>query len=165
MKRKIRVYLDTSAISAYFDKRNPERQFLTGLFFKRVDKFDAYISDVVLAEIGGTRGTQLRNKLRNLAVSFKTLSIDEESRTLADKYVEHEAIPPDYSEDALHIAISTINEIDYLLSWNFEHIDNQLLQEIHPHKFLEHLGIHSICINNGLGKEQKDQFQNHRFHI
>jgi len=33
---------------------------------------------------------------------------------------------------------------------------NQLLQEIHPNKFLEYLGIRNICINNGLGKEQKD---------
>ena len=28
----------------------------------------------------------------------------------------------DYSEDALHIAIATLNKMDYLLSWNFRHI-------------------------------------------
>jgi predicted nucleic acid-binding protein len=49
MKRKIKVYLDTSVISAYFDKKNPERQLLTDLFFKRVEMFDAYVSEVVLA--------------------------------------------------------------------------------------------------------------------
>lgn len=110
MKGKIRIYLDTSVISAYFDERNPERKFLTELFFKKIEMFDAYISEVVLAEIDDTRDVQLRAKLREKVIS------------LTDEYVKHEAIPSDYPEDALHIAISTMNEIDYLLSWNFEHI-------------------------------------------
>ncbi len=122
MKRKVKVYLDTSVISAVFDNRNPERQFLTKTFFERIEMFNAYVSEVVLAEIGDTRDVQLRNKLREKAVSLKILPIDEESRNLADEYVKHKAIPSDYSEDALHIAISTMNEIDYFLSWNFEHI-------------------------------------------
>jgi len=110
MKGKIRIYLDTSVISAYFDERNPERKFLTELFFKKIEMFDAYISEVVLAEIDDTRDVQLRAKLREKVIS------------LTDEYVKHEATPSDYPEDALYIAISTMNEIDYLLSWNFEHI-------------------------------------------
>ena len=84
--------------------------------------FEVYISEVVLAEIDATKDDQLKGKLRNAAVSFEILSIDEESRRLAGEYVKHDAIPSEYSEDALHIAISTLNEIDYLLSWNFRHI-------------------------------------------
>jgi hypothetical protein len=75
-----------------------------------------------LAGIDETRDTRLRKKLRETAVYFKILSIDEESRMLADQYVGHGAIPSDYPEDALHISIATVNRIDYLLSWNFEHI-------------------------------------------
>lgn len=109
-------------ISALFDKRIPEMQFLTERFFENVDKLDVYISEVVLAEIGKTRNTQLRNKLQKLVTSFNILPIDEEGRTLAEEYVRHGAIPEDYSEDALHIAIATINGMNYLLSWNFEHL-------------------------------------------
>ena len=122
MKGKIRIYLDTSVISAYYDERNPERKFLTELFFKKIEMFDAYISEVVLAEIDDTKDVQLRAKLREKVISLKVLPIEEESRTLTDEYVKHEATPSDYPEDALYIAISTMNEIDYLLSWNFEHI-------------------------------------------
>jgi len=122
MRKKIRVYLDTSVISALFDDRNPERQDLTKKFFDRMNTFDVYISEVVLAEIDDTRDEQLKVELRNTAVSFRILPIDEESRRLASEYVSHGAIPPEYSEDALHIAISMLNEIDYLLSWNFRHI-------------------------------------------
>jgi len=122
MRKKIRVYLDTSVISALFDDRNPERQDLTKRFFDEIESFQVYISEVLLAEIDATKDAQLKGKLRNTAVSFEILSIDEESRRLANEYVKHGAIPAEYSEDALHIAISTLNAIDYLLSWNFRHI-------------------------------------------
>jgi len=119
---KIKVYLDTSVISALFDKKNPERQNLTKKFFEQAKRFDVHISEVVLAEIDETRDVVLKGKLRDTATSFEVLPVDEESRRIASEYVAHGAIPIDYPEDALHIAISTINEIDYLLSWNFEHI-------------------------------------------
>lgn len=120
--KKISVYLDTSVISALFDERNPERQDLTGKFFEQIGTFDVYISEVVLAEIDDLKEEQLKEKLRNTALPFKVLSIDEECRRLANEYIRHGAIPADYSEDTLHIAISTLNGIDYLLSWNFRHI-------------------------------------------
>lgn len=122
MQKKIRIYLDTSVISALFDEKNPERQDLTKRFFEKVESFDVYISEVVLAEIDDTKDVELKDKLKDTALSFKILSIDEETRELANEYVKHGAIPAAYSEDALHIAISTLNGIDYLLSWNFKHI-------------------------------------------
>jgi predicted nucleic acid-binding protein len=122
MRKKIKVYLDTSVISALFDDKNPERQDLTKRFFDEIESFKVYISEVVLAEIDDTKDVQLKSKLRTTAVSFEILSIDEDVRRLANEYVKHGAIPSEYSEDALHIAISTLNEIDYLLSWNFRHI-------------------------------------------
>jgi len=38
---------------------------------------------------------------------------------LANEYVRYGAIPENFPEDAYHIAIAVINEVDYLLSWNF----------------------------------------------
>jgi predicted nucleic acid-binding protein len=122
MKRKIKVYLDTSVISAAFDGKNPERQLLTQRFFQQVGVFEAFVSEVVLAEIDKTKNASLKKKLRDMAITFRILPIDEESRRLAGEYVKQKAIPSDYPEDALHLSIATINEIDYLLSWNFEHI-------------------------------------------
>lgn len=122
MRKKIEVYLDTSVISALFDETNPERQFLTQLFFENIESFDAYVSEVVLAEVDDTRDMQLREMLGEAAISYKLLPIDEESRALADEYVKYGAIPSDYPEDALHISIATVNGMDYLLSWNFGHI-------------------------------------------
>ena len=122
MRKRIKVYMDTSVISALFDDRNQQRQVLTQRFFEDVDTFDAYVSELVLAEIDGTRDVGLRSKLREIATRFKLLPIDEKDRTIAREYVRHGAIPPDYSEDALHISMASANGMDYLLSRNFEHI-------------------------------------------
>jgi len=122
VKRRPRVYLDTSVISASFDRTNPERQFLTQRFFEKAETFETHVSEIVLAEINGTRNVELRNRLREAALRYTVLEIDEESRTLADEYVKQGAIPSDYPEDALHISIATVNGMDYLLSWNFQHI-------------------------------------------
>ena len=65
MRQKIKIYMDTSVISALFDNRNPERQDLTKTFFKKLEIFDVYISEVVLAEIYDIKDDQLKDKLRN----------------------------------------------------------------------------------------------------
>ncbi len=43
MVKNIKIYLDTSVISALFDDRNPERRDLTKLFFDKIENFDVYI--------------------------------------------------------------------------------------------------------------------------
>jgi predicted nucleic acid-binding protein len=47
----LKVYLDTSVISAIYDDKNPERQELTKLFFNNIHRFDVYISELTIAEI------------------------------------------------------------------------------------------------------------------
>lgn len=119
---KIKVYLDTSVISALFDNRNPERQDLTQNFIKEVAYYECFISEIVLAEINDIKHESLKMTLRNAVINYDVLEINEENRNLANKYIENNAIPTKYSEDALHLAIATQNKIDYFLSWNFRHI-------------------------------------------
>ena len=39
-------------------------------------------------------------------------------------YIEHKIIPERKIENALHIAICTVMNIDILLSWNYKHLAN-----------------------------------------
>ncbi len=41
---------------------------------------------------------------------------------MAEKYIAEGVIPQKYSNDALHIATATINDLDVIISWNLEHI-------------------------------------------
>lgn len=122
MGKKIKVYLDTSVVSALFDSRNPERRELTEMFFKNLENFEVFVSEVVFAEIDNIPDEDLRENMLKRIKNLKNLQMDTKIRSLAKEYVKEGAIPQSYSEDALHIAISTLNEMDYLLSWNFRHI-------------------------------------------
>jgi len=122
MKNKLKVYLDTSVISALFDTRNPERQLITQEFFDNKDFFEIYISDLTILEIEETQDEELKSSMEAFISIFEKLLITDEVERLANEYVRYGAISNIYIEDALHIAIAVLNNIDYLLSWNFKHI-------------------------------------------
>lgn len=130
MNKKIRIYLDTSVISAVFDEKNPERKSLTENFFKSIDEFEPYISEITIAEIEQTPNGELRNRMENSVVQFMVLSLTEDIEWLANEYIRYGAVPKRYAEDAYHIAVAVINEIDFLLSWNFRHIVRRKTKDI-----------------------------------
>ena len=61
---------------------------------------------------------------------FSILTISNETEELGKKIIEKGAINKSYSEDAYHIAIAIINEMDFLLSWNFRHIVRNKTRDI-----------------------------------
>lgn len=130
MKRKLRVCLDTSVISALFDERNPERKSLTETFFREIANFESFISEITVAEIERTPDIGLRNKMKDAVKQFSVFPLTDEVEWLADQYIRHGAVPESYPEDAYHIAIAVMNELDYLLSWNFKHIVRRKTRDI-----------------------------------
>jgi predicted nucleic acid-binding protein len=48
---KMKVYLDTSVISALFDERTPERQNLTKAAWDILDNYDVCVSELVVDEL------------------------------------------------------------------------------------------------------------------
>lgn len=49
---------------------------------------------------------------------------------LAEEYVRYGAVPEGYPEDAYHIAIAVMNDMDCILSWNFKHIVRRKTRDI-----------------------------------
>ena len=52
------------------------------------------------------------------------LEINEAALTLAQRLLQAKAIPQDFPEDALHVAVAVVNGIEYLLTWNHKHLAN-----------------------------------------
>ncbi len=52
------------------------------------------------------------------------ISSDNEAVELTESYILEGAVSKKYYEDALHIAIATVNKASVLASWNFKHIVN-----------------------------------------
>jgi hypothetical protein len=50
--------------------------------------------------------------------------VDDETIKLAEIYITEGALTSKSYNDALHIALATLNNADVLASWNFKHIVN-----------------------------------------
>lgn len=127
--KKLKIYLDTSVINFLFADDSPEFKKITKEFFEDYvgkEKYIVYISDVVIREIEKTKDEAKKTKLLEVIERYhlKILRLDKESDELANIYLKEKAIPPKKIEDAQHVAISTCNQMDILLSWNFKHLAN-----------------------------------------
>ena len=141
----MKLYLDTSVISAFFDTRNPERKTLTEDFFHSSGEFEIFVSELTLAEIEKTPDTELLEKMRDLVSPFNVLELSQEMEILAREYIHQGAVPKAYSEDAYHIAAAVIGDMDYLLSWNFRHIvrnrTRDVVRMVNTMRLLKHIEI------------------------
>jgi hypothetical protein len=54
--------------------------------------------------------------------SVNVVTASTEARALADRYVAKGIIPFKYYNDAMHIAIATVNRLNFVASYNFGHI-------------------------------------------
>ncbi len=61
---------------------------------------------------------------------FSVFTASNEIEELTKEIIQRGAIIESYSEDAYHIAIAIINEMDFILSWNFRHIVRKKTKDI-----------------------------------
>lgn len=130
--RKLKIYLDTSVLNFLFADDAPEKKEVTEEFFRNFVKknvYDVYISPVVIDEISKTKDEMKRLQRLKVIKDYKLTIIDIEEyaqdiNRLAQKYIYEKIIPEKKFEDALHIAISVLFEMDILLSWNYKHLAN-----------------------------------------
>lgn len=127
------AYIDSSVISylAARPSRDPitaARQRITREWWRR-DRhfFHLHISPEVLKEIG--RGDPSAAKARLLYVeSLSVLQPDDRAVSLVAAIMRSSALPAKAVMDATHIAIATVNTIQFLLTWNCTHIANPVIQ-------------------------------------
>lgn len=128
------VYIETS-ILGYLTARSTKNLILAGniemtrdWWELRRSAFALYISQVVLDE--ATRGDGEIAAQRLEAVrGFPLLEVTEAVQNLAIQFMTRSNLPPKASDDAIHIALATVNSLDYLLTWNCKHIANAQVQK------------------------------------
>lgn len=100
------------------------RQNVTRLWWPiAVKEYELFVSAVVADECsaGNADAAQERMKIVN---SLSFLAISPITDQLAADLIAKHAVPATEPRDALHIAISAVNGLEYLVSWNFKHIVN-----------------------------------------
>jgi hypothetical protein len=130
---KPRVYIETSILS-YLTAR-PSRdlvqaahQQLTIEWWTRRDRFELVVSEAVLAE--ASRGDPAA-AARRIAVAegLPVLSATIEAQTVARRLLDAAAMPRKAAIDAAHVAIATVHDVNFLLTWNCAHLANAVMRD------------------------------------
>lgn len=117
----MRLYLDTSVFSAYYDIRTPERMQATQEFWRILPAHELLCSELTERELAQATA-DLAQRLRTLITDIRVVRINEAMRELAVLYVERGVVPARYYDDGLHIAAAVLSEADIPVSWNFKHL-------------------------------------------
>ena len=123
------VYIESSIISYLTSRPSRDvikagRQVVTyDWWLNTKSKYEIYISALVEEEISGGYPMAAAKWLQAVA-NIPSILITHEAQSLADALVSSKAVPGNSVRDALHIAIAATQGIDYLLTWNFKHINN-----------------------------------------
>jgi len=120
--KKLKIFLDTSVYSAMFDDRDLNRQKQTQDFWKDIEEYVLYYSDINIEEIDAITDEELKKKLKALLKKGQRIEISEEVNYLTKKYINESIIPEKYENDALFIALTSVHSLDILVSWNFKHL-------------------------------------------
>jgi predicted nucleic acid-binding protein len=89
--------------------------------------FDLYISQIVLLEASSGDQDAAERRLRVLE-ELPQLNISDEALILAERLISDHALPDTAQDDALHIAVSAVHGMEYLLTWNCKHIANAVMR-------------------------------------
>jgi len=130
---KLRVYIETS-IPSYLtarpsnDIRVMANQNTTLEWWEnRKSDFECYISEFVIAEVSQGNSDAASRRTAVLE-DLPELDVTEEVQRLAKALIDEGPIPERAEIDAYHIAVATVNGMEYLLTWNCTHIANALIR-------------------------------------
>jgi predicted nucleic acid-binding protein len=123
------VYIETS-IPSYLtakpsrDVRAVAWQQITSQWWDdaRAD-YELFTSELVIVEASAGNPEAAARRLEALR-GIAALPIDEEVQELAEQLISKGGMPPGAEADALHVAVAAVHRIDYLITWNFRHLDN-----------------------------------------
>lgn len=138
------VYVETTVIGHLVGRllKDPVvagRQTVTRQWWPiALTKHRLFVSRLVADECGAGNVEAAAERLAALN-SLEFLAASAEVDELAELLITGRAIPETEPRDAAHIALAAVHGIDYLVTWNFQHIANPSTRAV----------IESICRDTG----------------
>lgn len=127
---KRKVYVETSVVSYLAarparDLQRRAHQQITRDWWSSRSRFEMFVSELVLVE--ASRGDRAAADERLAALMGLTiLPMHPEVGPLASRLLSASALPHKATIDAAHVALATVHEMDYLVTWNCRHIANAM---------------------------------------
>ena len=120
-----KIYLETSVFNFYFADDAPDKRQDTLKLFEEIKAglYVPYTSAYVLQELIRAEEPK-QSQMVSLIGEYEMRFLEQSGiiRILAGQYVSEGIIPAKHLTDALHIATATVNDLDVIVSFNFQHI-------------------------------------------
>lgn len=153
---KPKVYVETSVIGYLTSWPSGDlivaaRQKITRDWWRDAPgKYDLMVSERVIAEASVGDPQAVQDRLAAVQ-ALPNLAVTQQAEDLAKALISQGVVPPTYPEDALHIALASVNALEYLVTWNFKHIANaELRSKIGDVCIAEGYAVSIICSPEGL---------------
>jgi predicted nucleic acid-binding protein len=120
-----KLYLETTMFNFFFYGKDKEKQVYTKRLFEDIaaGKYEPYTSDYVITEIRRASKEKFDNMIALIdKYKITVLPLSKEIELLGAIYVSKGIIPEKYKDDATHIAAATVNGLDFVVSYNYNHI-------------------------------------------
>jgi len=143
----MKLYLETTLFNYYFDVEREGDVDTIHLFEKiRAGDYEAYSSNFTMGELLKAPGPK-QSKMFALVDEYNIsiLPVTAEVTRLTSHYISEGIIPAKFRLDAAHIAMASINNLDYVLSYNFQHI-NRAKTKLMTERINRELGYGTILI-------------------
>ena len=141
---KPKVYVETTVVSYLVARPSHDvtlaarQQATRQLWEEYSDHFEFIISNVVVGEVRAGDPIAAQRRL-DVLTDLTVLDMSPEANLFAQNLVNAGAVPQALGPDAQHIAIATVNNIEYLISWNYKHIVNETKRQL----------INQVCRDSG----------------
>jgi hypothetical protein len=140
-----RVYIETTVVSYLTARPNRDvviaghHQTTHEWWDTRRGHYELCISQLVLKEAGAGDSEAAQERLDTLK-GMTLLETSAQALDLAKELIQAGALPAKAADDALHIAVASMNGIPYLLTWNCRHLANATMRPL----------IEIVCAGNGV---------------
>jgi hypothetical protein len=120
------VYMETTVFSFYYDQReeSARRQYLTKAWWRTERRrYEVFTSSFAVAEVSTPEYPEWQAVSR-LAKRQRMLAVTEDIAGIIEAYLAHQVMPAGDAGDAAHLAVASFHSVDYLLTWNCQHLAN-----------------------------------------
>lgn len=138
------VYLEISFISACVSDRTDaqsryRREQSIQWMHECAHLHTLVISIEVISELSRP-GFRLRDEAIKLVAEMGLLTINDDVKAVAERFVRERVMPGPVAGDAIHVAVAATNRVEFMLSWNVRHLAN-VNKVIHLERVCARLGL------------------------
>jgi hypothetical protein len=123
-----RIYIETTIPSFYYEVRTHPtmvaRRLWTREWFDRAVVRDVLVTSAAVLEELERGEFPGREDAVRMIENLVPLQISIEVREIVREYIDRQLMPADPSGDALHLAVASFYECEFLVTWNCQHLAN-----------------------------------------